>query len=104
MLSKHPTAFNYNLQTFEQVNTSSAPLGKGIGKIIVQRFLRPGVKIGEILISGPNTMKGYCNKPKETAEAIVFENRRPWLRTGGIGYVDARGCLYIVDRMKVSFI
>ena len=49
-------------------------------------------------------MKGYYNKPKETAETIVFENGRRWLRTGDIGYVDARGCLYIVDRMKVSHI
>ena len=45
MLSKHPTAYNYNLQTIEQVNAGSAPLGKGIGKIISQRFLRPGVSI-----------------------------------------------------------
>jgi 4-coumarate--CoA ligase len=160
MLSKHPTASNYNLTNVEQVNTGSAPLGKGIGKIISQRFLRPGVqvkqgwgmtettcsatsfaaddeddggsigwlnanvsakitpvegrelenesshgyKIGEIWISGPNIMKGYYNKPKETAETIIFENGRRWLRTGDIGYVDARGCLYIVDRMKASFI
>ena len=63
-----------------------------------------GYEIGEIWISGPNIMKGYYNKPKETAETIIFENDRRWLRTGDIGYVDTRGCLYIVDRMKASFI
>lgn len=58
--------------------------------------------VGEIWVSGPNMMKGYYKKPKETSEAIVYEDERRWLRTGDIGYVDSRGCFYIVDRMKVS--
>lgn len=59
--------------------------------------------IGEIWISGPNIMIGYYKKPQETAETIIHEDGERWLRTGDIGYVDSRGCLYIVDRQKVRF-
>lgn len=58
--------------------------------------------VGEIWVSGPNMMKGYYKKPKETSETIVYEDGLRWLRTGDIGYTDSRGCFYIVDRMKVS--
>lgn len=57
--------------------------------------------IGEIWIAGPNIMKGYFNKPKETADTIIYENGKRWLRTGDIGYFDRMGRLYIVDRLKV---
>lgn len=58
--------------------------------------------IGEIWISGPNVMKGYYKRPQETRSAIVVEEGDRWFRTGDIGYVDQRGRLYIVDRMKVG--
>jgi len=60
-----------------------------------------GYTVGEIWLSGPNIMKGYYNRPTETASTIVHEDGKRWLRTGDIGYVDRRGCFYIVDRMKV---
>jgi 4-coumarate--CoA ligase len=60
-----------------------------------------GAITGEIWISGPNVMKGYYKKPEETAEAMVFEDGELWFRTGDIGYFDDRGCIYIVDRLKV---
>jgi acyl-CoA synthetase (AMP-forming)/AMP-acid ligase II len=63
-----------------------------------------GRVIGEIWVSGPNMMRGYYNKPKETAETIVVENGKRWLRTGDIGYFDERECLYIVDRLKVDLL
>ena len=59
--------------------------------------------IGEIWVSGPNIMKGYYKKPQATAETIVYEDGQRWLRSGDIGYVDNRGCLFIVDRMKVKW-
>lgn len=51
---------------------------------------------GELRVRGPQLMRGYYNHPEETALAL----RDGWMYTGDIGYADADGFLYIVDRKK----
>jgi long-chain acyl-CoA synthetase len=51
---------------------------------------------GEIWFKGPNLIRGYWNRPVETAETIVDG----WLRTGDIGRLDDEGFVYIEDRAK----
>lgn len=53
-------------------------------------------EIGELVIKGPQVMKGYWNRPEETARTI----RDGWLYTGDIAYMDEEGYFYIVDRKK----
>lgn len=56
----------------------------------------PVGEIGEIIIKGPQVMKGYWNRPEATEETI----KDGWLYTGDLGYMDDKGYFYVVDRKK----
>jgi long-chain acyl-CoA synthetase len=56
----------------------------------------PQGEVGEIVIQGPNVMKGYWQRPEATAEAI----RDGWFHSGDLARVDEDGYFFIVDRKK----
>ncbi|MBZ4512183.1 long-chain fatty acid--CoA ligase [Mycobacterium avium subsp. hominissuis] len=56
----------------------------------------PPGNTGEIVVRGGNVMLGYWNKPDETAAAL----RNGWMHTGDAGYMDERGYVFVVDRIK----
>jgi long-chain acyl-CoA synthetase len=65
----------------------------------------PGVEVkldreGEILLRGPNIMRGYYGKPDDTAAVFDAEG---WFMTGDVGRIDEAGRLYITDRKKELF-
>lgn len=58
-------------------------------------------EIGEIIVSGPQVMKGYHNMPTETANTLrKMKDGKIWLFTGDIAQMDEDGYFYIVDRKK----
>ncbi len=56
----------------------------------------PAGEVGELVVKGPQVMKGYHNMPTETANVL----REGWLYTGDIARMDEEGYFYIVDRKK----
>jgi long-chain acyl-CoA synthetase len=60
-------------------------------------------EVGELAIRGPQCMKGYWNKPDETAKQIrsqISGEKGPWVLTGDMARMDEDGYFYIVDRKK----
>ena len=57
----------------------------------------PVGQVGEIAIRGPQVMKGYWNRPEETAKVFTADG---WFRTGDMGIMDAQGHFKITDRKK----
>jgi acyl-CoA synthetase (AMP-forming)/AMP-acid ligase II len=88
--------------------TRDAPVKPGsIGKVVPGTEVKmvdvgTGAEVGkrqegELLIRGPQVMKGYLNRPQDTAASI---DREGWYHTGDVGYVDDEDWFYIVDRTK----
>ena len=62
----------------------------------------PSGEIGELIIKGPQVMKGYWNLPTETANALRTgpDGEPGWLYTGDIGFMDEDGYFHMADRKK----
>lgn len=78
---------------------------RSVGKPVVHVELRivddedrelPTGGIGEIVVRGPNVMKGYLGLPEQNAQIL----RNGWFHTGDVGRLDDEGNLYILDRKK----
>src|SRR6266496_2694376 len=81
-LAKHPLVDKYDLSSLNLVLSGADP---------------PRGETGELVVRGPQIMKGYLQRPEETAQMLDPDG---WLHTGDLGYVDADGYLYVVDRVK----
>lgn len=105
-LSEAPTATHCNpMFGMNKTGSIGMPLSDVECKII---SLDDGVtelglgEIGELVIRGPQVMKGYHNMPTETANTLrdLGDGGAPWLFTGDIARMDEDGYFYIVDRKK----
>ena len=93
-----PTHFN-TPRGRRKVGSIGLPVSDTVAKIVDMddRSRELGVKdVGELVISGPQVMKGYWNKPEETE--IVLKDG--WLHTGDIAEMDEDGFFYIINRKK----
>ncbi|MFB6072788.1 MAG: long-chain fatty acid--CoA ligase [Halobacterium sp.] len=55
---------------------------------------------GELVVAGPNVMKGYLGLPEANEEAFTERDGKRWFHTGDLGYRDEDGYFYVVDRKK----
>jgi long-chain acyl-CoA synthetase len=83
------------------VDPASGALAIGIPVSNVQAMIAddagraaPVTEVGELWVRGPQVMLGYWNKPQETAAALAGG----WMHTGDVGFMDAEGWFYLVDR------
>jgi long-chain acyl-CoA synthetase len=62
-------------------------------------FLPPG-EVGELILNGPNIMKGYWKRERETQEALIDIDGEKWLRTGDLVSMDEEGYFHFFDRKR----
>jgi fatty-acyl-CoA synthase len=78
------------------------PLYDVDSRIIDPATLRelPRGETGEIVVHGPQVMRGYWNQPEATAEAFIEIDGKRFLRTGDLAIIDEEGYYFFVDRLK----
>lgn len=95
----HCNPLNPELRRVGSIGIPLPSTDAGIMHIEKNEFLKPGEE-GEIVVSGPQVMKGYWRKPEETRKTLIVMNGKIWLRTGDIGKMDEDGFFYVIDRKK----
>ncbi len=93
-----PVTHTNPLHGLRKEGSIGIPLPLTSAKIVDSNTMEelPVGEIGELAVSGPQVMKGYWNKPDETANVL----RDGWLFTGDMAKMDEDGYFYIVDRKK----
>ncbi len=96
-----PCATNNPIKGERRVGSIGIPI-PGVELCILSPELEPMPigDIGEIAIAGHHVMRGYWQRPEETAECIKEIGGKRWLLTGDMGRMDTDGFFYIVDRKK----
>ncbi|MGP4028187.1 class I adenylate-forming enzyme family protein [Actinomadura sp. 3N407] len=91
------TTYNGGVNYLERPESVGPPVAVCDVKVVdpAGGELPPG-EVGELLIKGPNVIKGYWNKPEATAQAFVDG----WFHSGDLARLDDDGFVYIVDRAK----
>jgi long-chain acyl-CoA synthetase len=97
-LTEASPATNFNPPSGIQKPGSVGPAFPEVEVMIVDENDKelPLGEVGELIIRGPNVMKGYYKRPEETAETL----RNGWLHTGDLAKMDEDRYVYIVDRKK----
>jgi len=85
-----------------KIESQGIPLSDTEHKVIDPETCRelPIGEVGELVVRGPQVMKGYWNRSNDTEDAFVTLDDEKWLRTGDIARIDEEGYEYIVDRLK----
>lgn len=60
----------------------------------------PVGEVGELILSGPNIMQGYWNRPEETNSSLIEIDGKKWLRTGDLVRMDEEGYFHFFDRKR----
>jgi long-chain acyl-CoA synthetase len=91
------TTYNSGVNYLERPDSVGPPVAICDVKIVDPAGSElPHGEVGEVVIQGPNVIKGYWNRPEATAEAFIDG----WFHSGDLGRVDDDGFVYIVDRAK----
>lgn len=69
-------------------------------RVMIDHDVGASTRDGEIIVYGPNVMRGYHNAPEDTARALTSEGG---LRTGDLGYIDKQGFLFVTGRIKEQY-
>ena len=75
----------------------SADTEEKIVNVENEELLLPPGEIGELMVRGPQVMKGYFNNPEATEETLTSDG---WIHTGDIARMDEEGYVWILDRKK----
>ena len=86
--------------TFSEIGDPDVSVGQALPEVtlrIDESVPGGGDGEGEVLVRGPNVMKGYYRNPEETAKVLDADG---WLRSGDLGRIDDQGRLHILGRTK----